>query len=301
MALGVRQVIAGALYLAPLAAIGAAAFFLLISQHDINYLLTAKPPAFWIGASVAVFLGIGGLLIIGCLYIRWIFSVPLCMLEGDKPAAAMLKSRTLVTGNFRQIAVIIWGWGLLILAVAGAITFLLDGFSAFILNSIGENPVVVITAVCVLLAFYGLTAAVLTFIGFAVNCLLVTRLYFDISNRNGSWRINNSAGATADQSIQAQAPRRKLVWAAALTALVMTAISSYLIIENIDFDHQAAVTAHRGSSKHAPENTLSAVRRAIEDGADFAEIDVQETADGVAVLLHDTDLMRITGVDKKIC
>jgi len=84
------------------------------------------------------------------------------MLEGDKPATAMRKSRTLVAGNFRQIAVIIWGWGLLILAVAGAITFLLDGFSAFILNSIGENPVIVITAVCVLLAFYGLTAAVLT-------------------------------------------------------------------------------------------------------------------------------------------
>lgn len=144
----------------------AATFLLLTSQHDVNYLLTAKPPAFWTGASVAAFLGIGGLLIIGWLYIRWIFSVPVCVLEGDKPAAAMRKSRTLVAGNFRQMAVIIWGWGLLLLAVAGAITFLLDAFSAFILNSIGENPVMVIAAVCVLLAFYGLTAAVLTFIDF---------------------------------------------------------------------------------------------------------------------------------------
>jgi glycerophosphoryl diester phosphodiesterase len=42
------------------------------------------------------------------------------------------------------------------------------------------------------------------------------------------------------------------------------------------------------------------VHRAIEDGADFAEIDVQETADGVIVLLHDSDLMRIAGVNKKI-
>jgi len=298
MELGMRQVIAGGLYLAPLAAIGAAAFFLLTPQHDLNYLITAKPPAFWIGASVAAFLGIGGLLILGWLYIRWIFSVPLCMLEGDQPAAAMRKSRALAAGNFRQIVVTIWGWGLLILAVAGAIAFLLDGFSAFILNRIGENPVMVIAAVCVLLAFYGLTAAVLTFIGFAVNCLLVTRLYFDISNRNGSRLMNNPAGVTANQSIPA--PRPKLLWTAALTALVITAISSYFIIENIDFDHQPAVTAHRGSSKHAPENTLSAVRRAMEDGANFAEIDVQETADGVVVLLHDTDLMRITGVNKKI-
>jgi glycerophosphoryl diester phosphodiesterase len=47
-----------------------------------------------------------------------------------------------------------------------------------------------------------------------------------------------------------------------------------------------------GSSRHAPENSLSAVRRAIADGADFAEIDVQSTRDGQVVLWHDADLMR---------
>ena len=55
------------------------------------------------------------------------------------------------------------------------------------------------------------------------------------------------------------------------------------------------VTAHRGSSARAPENTLSAVRQAITDGADFAEIDVQTTADGEVVVLHDGDLMRMAG------
>ena len=44
--------------------------------------------------------------------------------------------------------------------------------------------------------------------------------------------MNNPAAVTANQSIQA--PRRKLVWAAALTALVITAISSYFIIENAE-------------------------------------------------------------------
>jgi glycerophosphoryl diester phosphodiesterase len=90
------------------------------------------------------------------------------------------------------------------------------------------------------------------------------------------------------------------VWGVALLALVFTTVSSFFIIEGMDVDRKVAVTAHRGSSKDAPENTLSAVHRAIEDGADFAEIDVQETADGVIVLLHDSDLMRIAGVNKKI-
>ena len=296
--LAVRQVMTAALYLAPLGAIGSVSLMVLTSQHDVNYLLTAKTPAYWIGAVILALLALGGLLIIGMLYIRWIFAVPICVLEGNKPAAAMGKSRTLVSGNFRQVAVLIWGWALLSMAVAGAITFLLDVFSALILRSIGENSAIVIAVVCAVLALYALAVAVLTFIGFAVNCLLITRLYFDISHRKGSRLKPPGAAEPAQNLVQPSQP--KLVWGIAIIALVFTMISSYFVIENIDFDHKVAVTAHRGSSKHAPENTLSAVRRAIEDGADFAEIDVQETADGVVVLLHDTDLMRLAGVNKKI-
>ena len=296
--LAVRQVLTAALYLAPLAVIGGVSFMVLTADHDVNYLLAAKPPSFWVGAVVSAMLALGGILIIGVLYIRWIFSVPICMLAGDKPAAAMQKSRDLVSGNFRQIAVVIWGWALLTMAAAGATALLLGVFSELILKRIGENPVFVISTVCVVLALYAFTAAVLTFIGFAVNCLLITRLYIDISSGQGSKLKSPTADELEDRLVQPS--QRKLVRGIAALALTITLISSYFIINDIDFDHRVAVTAHRGSSRHAPENTLSAVRLAIEDGADFAEIDVQETADGVVVLLHDTDLMRIAGVDKKI-
>lgn len=54
------------------------------------------------------------------------------------------------------------------------------------------------------------------------------------------------------------------------------------------------ITAHRGASGLYPENTLIAIEAAIERGARYAEIDVQATADGVVVLLHDTTLDRTT-------
>jgi glycerophosphoryl diester phosphodiesterase len=60
------------------------------------------------------------------------------------------------------------------------------------------------------------------------------------------------------------------------------------------------VTAHRGHAHAAPENTLSAVRKAIESGADYAEIDVQHTADGVVVVLHDSDLKRVAGLSRRL-
>jgi glycerophosphoryl diester phosphodiesterase len=47
------------------------------------------------------------------------------------------------------------------------------------------------------------------------------------------------------------------------------------------------VVAHRGASEDAPEHTLAAYRKAIEDGADALECDVRLTADGELVCVHD--------------
>lgn len=60
------------------------------------------------------------------------------------------------------------------------------------------------------------------------------------------------------------------------------------------------VMAHRGLSADAPENTLYAFFDAISVGADFIELDVQQTRDGVLVVMHDSNLKRTTGVNKDI-
>lgn len=54
------------------------------------------------------------------------------------------------------------------------------------------------------------------------------------------------------------------------------------------------VIAHRGFSAAAPENTVAAVRAAIEIRADMVEIDVTLTADGRVVVIHDETLDRTT-------
>ena len=296
--LGLRQVIIGILYLAPLAAIAGIGFYLLRSQQDLNYLLVEKPPAYWTGIALAAVLGMSGLLVIARLYIRWIFSVPFCVLEDQKPSGALRASRRLVSGNFGRISIIIIGWALVVIGLSLLSAFILEFLSEIILNRVGENPTLIVVVVCILLGLYGLTAAALTFIGFTAGCLAIARLYYDISGQKGPTR----ALAPADESDGTfnQPTQRKIVWTAVILTLILATISSAVIIDRIDLNHPVAVTAHRGSSKDAPENSLSAIRRAIEDKADFAEIDVQETADGVVVLLHDTDLMRIAGVNKKI-
>ena len=63
---------------------------------------------------------------------------------------------------------------------------------------------------------------------------------------------------------------------------------------------ETEITAHRGSSRTVPENTIPAIEAAVEEMADSVEIDVQMTADGVVVLGHDASLKRVAGVNRSI-
>lgn len=59
------------------------------------------------------------------------------------------------------------------------------------------------------------------------------------------------------------------------------------------------IWAHRGASAYAPENTLPAFKLAIEQGADGIELDVQRTADGHLVVVHDETISRTSnGIGK---
>src|SRR5699024_2605220 len=61
--------------------------------------------------------------------------------------------------------------------------------------------------------------------------------------------------------------------------------------------HRPGIVGHRGASAQAPENTLAAFRRAIEDGAQLLECDVHLSADGRVVAMHDETVDRTAQAD----
>lgn len=63
---------------------------------------------------------------------------------------------------------------------------------------------------------------------------------------------------------------------------------------------RTSACAHRGDSGRLRENTLPAIRSAIDAGAEFVEIDVRLTADGGVVVLHDPTLSRLWNVDAAV-
>lgn len=60
------------------------------------------------------------------------------------------------------------------------------------------------------------------------------------------------------------------------------------------------ILGHRGASAVAPENTLAAFSRALQDGAEGIEFDVRLSRDGVPVVIHDPSLKRTALIDRLV-
>ncbi len=82
--------------------------------------------------------------------------------------------------------------------------------------------------------------------------------------------------------------------AAAVLLFVLPALTVTGLPTGDDPTARPLVLAHRGGAEEVPENTLVAFRHAAEAGADWFELDVQASADGVAVVIHDATLDRTT-------
>ncbi len=288
--LALRQLFGYASILVPLVLIGLVTIPPLLEGHDINYYLQERPPAFWQAVGLA-----GGLATIGAigvfvLFLRWLQSIPVLVLERLGCRASSRRSAELVGRTRWPLVGTLLAWGVALKLLAVVVAFGFGGFTSLLLGWAGLSLARLIPILALLLLAELLLAQVFAFLGISITFALVLSFYREAR------REEPIPGSDS------RAPRfgNRGVAAVAAGAFLLAAVPTLLIYAEIEVREDAAITAHRGSSSRAPENSLSAITAAIEDGADFAEIDVQETADGQIVLLHDLDLMRVAGVDRRI-
>ena len=73
-----------------------------------------------------------------------------------------------------------------------------------------------------------------------------------------------------------------------------SAVKLFLFFSFTSFSQKPLIIAHRGASAYEPENSLAAFEKAIEMKANVIETDVQQTKDGVVVIMHDLSVDRTT-------
>ncbi len=80
-----------------------------------------------------------------------------------------------------------------------------------------------------------------------------------------------------------------------LTSLCL-GLASFQQALSLSDQHDVHIVAHRAGGRACSENSLAALRLAIEAHADAAEIDVQLSRDGTIFVVHDRDLKRLASV-----
>lgn len=297
LSLALRLVARILLLTLPFLAVSAVVAWFLISDYDINYYLAEKPPVFIATAVIIAAL----LLLMMALLVRkllgWSLILPLVLFTDTPPARAFNSSEQITLGKkYRVVAVLlIWAVTALLLGllVLGSVRILgswvIPGFSDSI-----SWLVVVLSGLALLWILGNFIITTFTSASFAY---LVETLYEQYG----------PGISTADigQLEQNNQRRRWHLSAPGLTLLMTVALGTALLIGNrlingIQMQDSLTVVAHRGAAGKAPENTLASIRQAIDDDTDWVEIDVQETADGKVVVIHDSDLMKLAGVDLKI-
>ena len=270
-------------------------YWLLLREWDLYYYINVQPPSWWIAVIIAGAISAGYLFLAAWLYVRWLFAIPFLIFEDTAPLGALRKSWRQTRGRFRELAVPLVIWWVVVIISSVAMTWLVRVVAAQLLVHIGFTLKVVIPAVVATLALI----AILDILGFIIGKIIHVMLMADFYLETTDIEKELSTPAPAAGILSPLALKR-IGWMIAGIVLIMGVVAGGAFLQGFNINRTIDITGHRGSKVRAPENTLSALRQAIAEGADYAEIDVQTTADGVVVLLHDADLMRVASVNRRL-
>ncbi|MDM4017545.1 glycerophosphodiester phosphodiesterase family protein [Roseiconus lacunae] len=295
----VRLVTRLALVFAPFLVVAALTYRWLLTDFDINFYLTARPSEFWTAVAVGGALSVLLVSILLRLLSGWFLALPLVLFEQTPPQNALVESQRLVDGHRKHIVISIVILVGMVLIANSIATFTIGLLGRLLIpSSVGSLAFLAARVGSMLLASFlvGLIVQLLAVIGVTGTML---QSYLALSEKASDAIDHSSSPDMLRRSFLRHVTSRRLLTAGSVVA-VLTTVSGYVLITAVRMADDVEIMAHRGASILAPENTMAAYRRAIDDGADWIEIDVQETADGRVVVVHDKDLMKLAGNPIKI-
>lgn len=287
--LAAMQVVAHLLLAAPLLVLLIVLFQWLLGGYDIYYVINEHPTELYFFAPLAVLLLAAIVIANGSLYVSWSLALPLVLLQGYAPRSALGKSWQLVKGARFRIARIIL---LVALAVASLPILLALGFEslgALLMYIIPGPAALQVTVLGMLIGLYVVFAVLVSFLAISANSMLLLKIYFRCCGQQ--------AGNFAELEPRTTGP---LAWGIEAVLVIFALGQLVWVAQSFDEREEVTIAAHRGASWDAPENSLAAIELAIQQGADYIELDVQQTADGELVLIHDRDFLRVAGDRRSI-
>ena len=279
----------------PFLATAGVVWFATLRGHDINYFLAEEPPEWKRATLIAMALAVAYALLAAWQLARWLYAVPILVIEGVRPNAALTESTLMTRKRVLGIAAPLVLWWLAITTVTMAITWACRQVTDGALDWAGIDVHRVLPLVALFLVITILGSFLYGGMHLSGHQFLVTRMY---AERRAPERRHAPAPEEAAES-GARLVARPAVFAT-VALLALAPVSAAFLVTRLDLKGDALITAHRGARAVAPENTMAAFKAAMDAGADFIELDVQHTKDRQVVVLHDADFMRMGGDPRRV-
>ena len=236
-------------------------------------------------------------------FLRWIFAIPIMMEEdGVSFSVACRKSAAMTSGKYivRVFFLVAW-WSVLITLIYNA------GASLIVVGWYLLSMWVIPAETDPFLTFY-LERIVPTSIIFYIFFLWVMIPLIAASYQSAYYKRKEDLGEdllryTDPPHYFHRYPILKVLIVGVCAVCIFFSVprryAQIRWIMNTEYGNPM-IMAHRGFSAAAPENTLPAFQKCIDEDFSAAELDVQMLADGTIIVLHDDNLKRTTGVDKNV-
>lgn len=203
------------------------------------------------------------------------------------------ESKRIISGHKARTALTLVLWSVAMLAVAFTVTFVISFTVLLFIKGFSSPKKAFLSSLKVLRYAGQIFSAVSVFLSApAIVCWITEKFFSDIE---------------PDEKIKF--PQRRTNMGIPAKALILTITAGVGIMLNMTYIRaihegnlnlntgllsRTQITAHRGFSGIAPENTVYSFGSAVESGADYIELDVQLTKDNQLVVFHDKTIDRTT-------
>ena len=225
------------------------------------------------------------MLILAYINLRLIFTLPLTAVGDEKILDSIKRSWELTKTGKRKLLFTIGLFEIIYLIIAGILTALITIICIYF-DSDGNNPFVQTL-------FFSSISALVFFLGVISKVTVITSLITILIDHN---EISEELVNNLNEN------KKKSSFAIIFTTIIIiiaTIINGFNIYGN-GVNKNIETIAHRGYVAKGVENSIEALEGAAEVGVDYVEFDIILTKDNKFVVMHDFNLKRLAGINKRV-
>lgn len=225
------------------------------------------------------------MIVFAYLNLRLIFTLPLTAVGDENILDSIKRSWELTKTGKRKLVLTILLFEIIYLLIAAVLTGIITYICIYFDND-GNNPIIQTL-------FFSSISGIIFFLGVISKVTVITSLITVLIDHNEiSEKLVNNLNENKKKS--------RLVVTFTTVIIVVAVLMNGFNMYGNGVNKNIETIAHRGYVSKGVENSIEALEGAAEVGADYVEFDIILTKDNKFVVMHDYNLKRLAGLNKRV-